>query len=169
MRRKISVLDAVIILLLVALVAGMFFRSAIVSLVSGIQKANITITFTADPMQSSFTQYFEEGTEVFDADTGVSLGILSDIRRSLTEVTVQLDDGTYVKDTDPLSSTVVGTLTAEGYVKDGCFYLTNGTPVAAGSVFSAEGRLIVFTMTVTSVEETSDEQLGQLSEPEISK
>ena len=70
MRKKISVLDVVIILLLVALIAGMFFRSAIVSLVSGIQRVSITITFTADPMQSSFTQYFEAGTEVFDADTG---------------------------------------------------------------------------------------------------
>ncbi len=156
--KKFNVLDFVIVLLVAAIIAGAFFRTEIIRLVSGEETVTMEIAFESEPLSTLYYGYFVDGDNIYMADTDKLLGSMSNISKTLAPVMVQMDDGSYEEDIELERSVVSGTLTVEGYLRDGVFSLTDGTVIAAGDKLSAEGSLIAFNLTVTKVSRAENTQ-----------
>lgn len=156
--KKFNVLDLVIILLVASIIAGAFFRTDIIRLVSGEETVTMEITFESEPLSTLYYGYFVSGDNIYIADTDTFIGSMGNISKTLAPVMVQMDDGSYEEDIELERSVVSGTLTVEGYLRDGVFSLTDGTVIAAGDKLSAEGSLIAFDLTVISVSKAENMQ-----------
>ncbi len=167
--KKINVLDLVIIILVVAIIAGAFFRADIIRLVSGEETVTMEITFESEPMSTLFYSYFAKGDNIYIAGTDILLGKADNLSKTLAPVLVQMEDGSYEEDVELEKSVVFGTLTVEGYYRDGVYSLEDGRVISAGDVISAEGSLIAFDLTVKSVthkenaEKTANEETSDLN------
>lgn len=156
--KKFNVLDFIIILLVAVIIAGAFFRGEIIRLVSGEETVTMEITFETEPLSTLYYSYFVDGDNIYISDTDKLLGSMGNLSKTLAPVLVQMDDGSYEEDIELERSVVSGTLTVEGYMRDGVFSLTDGTVIAAGDKLTAEGSLIAFEMTVTSVSKAENTQ-----------
>lgn len=160
--KKFNVLDIVIIVLIVAIIAGAFFRTDIIRLVSGEETVTMEIAFETEPVPTVFYSYFLTGDDLYIAGTDTYLGKTDKLSKILAPVLVQMEDGSYEADVELEKSVVSGVLTVEGYYRDGVFCLENGKVISAGDVISAEGTLVAFDLTVKSVTqgETSSKTEG---------
>ncbi|MBR6505975.1 MAG: DUF4330 family protein [Clostridia bacterium] len=160
--KKFNVLDIVIVVLIVAIIAGAFFRTDIIHLVSGEETVTMEIAFESEPMSTLFYSYFITGDNVYIAGTDTYLGKVDKLSKVLAPVMVQMEDGSFESDVELEKSVVSGVLTVQGYYRDGVFCLENGKTISAGDVISAEGTLIAFDLTVKSVTqaETSSKTEG---------
>ena len=149
--KKFNVQDIVIIVLIVAIIAGAFFRTDIIRLVSGEETVTMEIAFESEPMSTLFYSYFIKGDNIYIAGTDISLGKADKLSKILAPVWVQMEDGSYEEDVELEKSVISGVLTVEGYYRDGVFCLENGKVISAGDVISAEGTLVAFDLTVKSV------------------
>lgn len=156
--KKFNVLDLVIILVIAAIILGAFFRTDIIRLISGEETVTMEITFESEPLSTLYYGYFVEGDEIYLSGTDSRLGTLGNLSKNLAPVMVQMEDGTYKEDVELERSVVNGTLTVEGYLRDGIFSLSDGTVISAGDVLQAEGSLISFNLTVKSVAKTQNSQ-----------
>lgn len=156
--KKFNVLDLAIILLVAVIIAGAFFRADIIRLVSGEETVTMEISFKTEPLSTLYYGYFVSGDNVYISGTDTYLGSMDNISKTLAPVMVQMDDGSYEEDIELERSVVSGTLTVEGYLRDGVFSLTDGTVIAAGDTLSAEGSLIAFDLTVISVSKAENTQ-----------
>lgn len=156
--KKFNVLDLVIILLVAAIIAGAFFRGEIIRLVSGEETVTMEIAFETEPLSTLYYGYFVSGDKIYLSDTDTFIGSMDNLSKTLAPVLVQMDDGSYEEDIELERSVVSGTLTVEGYLRDGVFSLTDGTIISAGDKLSAEGSLIAFDLTVKSVSKAENTQ-----------
>lgn len=156
--RKFNILDLVIILLILSIFAGAFFRTDIIRFISGEETVVMEITFETEPLSTLYYGYFVDGDEIYISENDTYIGSLSGLSKTLAPVVVQMDDGTYEQDIELERSVISGVLTVEGYFKDGVFSLEDGTIISAGDNLSAEGSLIAFDLTVKSVAKAENSQ-----------
>lgn len=149
--KKFNLLDLVIIILLAAIILGAFFRTDIIRLISGEETVTMEITFKTEPVSTLYYGYFAEGDKFYLSDTDMLLGPVSGLSKTLAPVMVQMDDGSYEEDVELERSVISGTITVNGYLRDGVFSLSDGTIISAGDTLLAEGKLIACKITVVSV------------------
>lgn len=170
--KKFNLLDLVIIILLAAIILGAFFRTDIIRLISGEETVTMEITFETEPVSTLYYGYFAEGDKWYVSDTDVCLGTVSALSKVLAPVMVQMDDGSYEEDVELERSVISGTITVDGYLRDGVFCLDDGTIISAGDTISAEGKLVTCKITVLSVKEAKNDEISaaeQSASADVSK
>ncbi len=164
---RFGVLDAVIILLVIAAVCGIYFRYNIMDMIAA--KRNIkdyTIEFSIDNINASTTRFIEENDELRFASNNERLGVLvkdpSSMSDSVLSVTPASEifnrDGQIVEVFYPEDTRVdaIGRVKCSGTYSDKGFFLVNGSvSLSSGEVVAVhtdEVTVSIRILNITAVE-----------------
>lgn len=161
---RFGVLDAVILLLIVAVVAGIYFRTHIMDWITNQRNVKeYTVTFAIDNIRYTTPNYLSIGDEVFFSENGDDFGTLIEESDDASNIALNVMpasewvyiDGvaTRVSYPDETRVDVKGRLLCEGSYSDDGGFLVNGTTyIAAGQTISAQTELVSFSLRVLTIE-----------------
>lgn len=160
---RFGVLDAVIILLVVAAICGIYFRYNIMDAIS--QKKNIkdyTVEFAIENINSTTTRYIQENDEVRFASNGEVLGSfiknansMSDSILSITPASKMFtEQGKVIKVYYPEDTRVdvKGWLRCKGtYSENGIFLVNGSVAVSSGELITVNTDEVTVTLRIVSI------------------
>lgn len=162
---KFKILDAVVILLVLVAVVGVYFRYNLMdSFLSrrGIQ--DYTVSFEVKDIRYTTPNYLNVGDQIYDAATGEPVGVLIEESGDMSNIALRVtpasrfftkSDGTITQVFYPNDESRVdanGRMTCRGsYSADGGFLLNGSTYMAAGQSISVRTELVSFVLTVTQI------------------
>lgn len=164
---RFGVLDAVIILLVIAAVCGIYFRYNIMDMIAA--KRNIkdyTIEFLIDNINASTTHFIEENDEFRFASSNESLGVLIKDPASMSDSVLSVTpaseifnrDGQIVEVFYPEDTRVdaIGRIKCSGTYSDNGIFLVNGSiSLSSGEVVAVhtdEVTVSIRILNITAVE-----------------
>ena len=161
---RFGVLDAVIILLVVCLIVGIYFRSNIVEWISNYRNMrDYTVTFAVDHIRYTTPNYINVGDEVVFASSGEEFGTIieesedaSNIALSVTPSSeVFTDNGQVIEVFYPNNESrvdVKGRLLCRGtYSEDGGFLVNGSTYLSAGQTVMAKTEWVTIELRVLEI------------------
>ena len=165
---KFKILDAVIILLVITSVLGIYFRYNVIdTLKNQREMKEYVISFSVDNIRSSTRNYLNVGDAVYYSEDGEAFGELMAYKDGST-VALNLDDyaweylvdknGNFVQgyysDSDSMNARIMvsGRILCQGlYSEDGGF-LVNGTRhIASGQSIQVQTELVTLTLVVKDI------------------
>ena len=162
---RFNALDALIILVVVLVLGGMYFRSNIVEYIKTAQnKQNYVISYSVKNISSSTYEYLKVGDILYFSESGDKLGSLMTAEADKQDVGTTspgfeyftTSSGEIVKVGYPESEERIdfkGRFLCSGsYIDDGGFMLGGDTYVAAGQSFAVQTERVTFVITVTGIE-----------------
>ena len=149
-KKRINVLDVIIVLAVILAVAAFFMRGKILSFFEEDATCVVTYSFVAEDLESEHAAYLSAGTLLYNGEGEKTGDVLSVSRSAATDPHV-LADGhiAYVQNGDLDLS---GTVSAVGYSVDGFIYLADGTLLVPGGEITVFTGDAVFTLRVTGVQ-----------------
>jgi hypothetical protein len=160
-RIRFNVVDAVLILLAILAIVGVWQRKNLQRLFdSGEALESYTVTFEIKKIRSTTADLLEKGTELYlqDQNTRVPLGTLAEqVSTSAATVYLQDKDGNTVKAVYPQDNfeyllDAGGILNCRGIEHDGVFLLEGKTYLAVNQVVAAYTETADFEIRVTSIQ-----------------
>ena len=162
---RFGVLDAMIILLVVALVVGIYFRSNIIDWISNQRNIkDYTVTFSVDNIRYTTPNYINVGDSVvFDAN-GEEFGkiIEESDGKSNNALSVAPSSETFIKDGKMIEVyypnnesrvDVKGRLWCQGtYSEDGGFLVNGSTYLSAGQTVKVRTELVTLEIRILAIE-----------------
>lgn len=165
---RFGVLDALIILLAIVIIVGVYFRYSIVEWISnssGLKE--YTISYSIDNIRYTTPNYINVGDKVYFADSGEEFGTLINVSESMGALSITLaseyfttSQGAIVEVPYPtLESRVnaVGKLSCTGrYAEDGSFFVNGSTFISSGQqikVNTAYATVVIRIDSIDAVEE----------------
>lgn len=160
-----NVLDAIIILLVILVIVGIYFRYNIIDFLNDSRnKADYAISYTVKDIRYTTNNYVHVGDTLYFADSGDSFGALlncepnnqepwnkSPASQHFTISSGEVVEAFYPNDESRIDAK--GRLLCEGYYsEDGGFLLDGDTYIAPGQTISVRTELVSFVINVTSIE-----------------
>ena len=164
---KFYVLDAVIILLIIAIVLGIYFRYNVFEAFGGIKdKSEAQITFSIKNIKDSTKYYIDIGDDIYFKSSGESLGVIAESTENsdIALITTPASE-TFVKDGKSITANYPsGTrIDAEGKIKcsgtfaqDGTFMLNGSTYLSAGQTFTVCTEKITVDIVLVKIEQMNN-------------
>jgi len=162
---RFGVLDAVVILLVACLIAGIYFRSNIIDWISNKRDIqDYTVTFAVDNIRYTTPHFISVGDTVVLADTGETLGTIieesegnSKIALSITPASeIFTDNGEVIEVFYPNNESrvdVKGRLRCRGSKsKEGGFLLNGSTYLSAGQTVTAHTETVTVELRILQIE-----------------
>lgn len=162
---RFGVLDAVIILLVVCLIAGIYFRSNIIEWFANQRNiGDYTVTFTVDNIRYTTPNYVNIGDKVVFADSGEEFGTILQVSEDMSNSAllstvskeVFTDNGKVIEVYYPNTESRVdaeGRLLCRGsYTEDGGFLVNGSTYLSAGQTVMVRTELVTLTLRVLKIE-----------------
>ncbi len=162
---RFGVLDAVIILLVVALIVGIYFRSNIIEWISNQRNVkDYTVTFAVDNIRYTTPNYINVGDRVVFADSGEELGMIieesdgkSNIALSVTPASeIFSEDGKIIEVFYPNNESrvdVKGRLQCRGTYSENGGFLANGSSyLSAGQTVKVRTELVTLEIRILAIE-----------------
>lgn len=144
---RFGVLDAVIILLVIAAVCGIYFRYSIMDMIAA--KRNIkdyTIEFSIDNINSSTTRFIEENDEFRFASSNERIGTLIKDPDSMSDSVLRVTPASEIFNRDGQIAEVFypedTRVDANGIIKCRGTYSDNGIFLVNGSVSLSSGEVV---------------------------
>lgn len=168
---KFGVLDAVIILLVIVICAGVYFRyNFFDSLDNSKNLKECYITFKTDKITTAVSRELQKDDVVYFKSDGTTLGTLTVrseeiailIQEQPATATVFKDGKTYADVQYPQgmeSSLIYGTGTIKCNCRiadDGSFFLSDSIYLAPGQTYTVCTERVTFNITITAIEEISE-------------
>lgn len=166
---KFKLLDAVVILLVLVAVVGVYFRYNLMD--SFLSRKNIqdfTISFTVENIRYTTPNYLNVGDEIYDASSGELIGSIIQESDDMSNMALRVtpasrfftkDDGTIAEVFYPNDESRVdakGRMACRGsYTSDGGFLLNGSDYMSAGQSIAVKTELVTFVLTVTEIEAVS--------------
>lgn len=163
---RFGVLDAVIILLVVFLIVGIYFRYTIMDWISN--QRNIkeyTVSFAIDNIRYTTPNYINVGNEVYFSSDGKYFGTIleeSDSSSSVAALSVTPSSETFVHEGKVIEVfypnnesrvDVKGRMSCRGtYSEDGGFWVNGSTYVSAGQTIAVQTELVTVNVRILSIE-----------------
>ena len=163
---KFKLLDAVVILLVLVAVLGVYFRYNVMdSLMSKKNIQDYTISFTVENIRYTTPNYLNVGDQIYDASTGEMIGTIIQESDDMSNMALRVTpasrfftkaDGTIVEVFYPNDESRVdakGRMACRGsYTEDGGFLLNGSQYLSSGQSISVKTELVTFDLTVTNIE-----------------
>lgn len=162
---KFGVLDAVIILLVIAVLVGVYFRYQIMDWISNQQNVReYTVTFAIDNIRNTTPNYLNVGDNVYFAENGAAFGTLieeSDDASNIALSIMPASETFYINGiahniSYPNTESrvdVKGRLLCKGsYSESGGLLINGSTYVAAGQTVLAQTEWITAELRIVSIE-----------------
>ena len=163
---RFKLLDAVVILLVLVAVVGVYFRYNMME--SFLSRRNIqdyTISFTIRDIRYTTPNYINVGDQVHDASSGELMGSIIQESDDMSNMALRVTpasrfftrgDGTIAEVFYPNDESRVdanGRMACRGsYTSDGGFLLNGTTSMCAGQSVAVETELVSFVLTITEIE-----------------
>lgn len=124
---KISIIDLMVALIIVTIIVGTIYRfgSPVTASITG-GNATINYTILIEDVRYFSANYYEEGLNVYDSNTGNFIGKIKDIRVEPYMGTIEMKDGTMVLAEKTERVKIFLDIEASGVVTDKA-YLVGGT------------------------------------------
>ncbi len=160
---KFKILDAVIILLILAAVIGVYFRYSILDLITNNrEQKDYAISFSIEDIKSTTEMYIKIGDMVYDAETGDPLGTLikaddsmeDDLLISVASEFFTKDDGTVIEVLYPENTRidVKGRMLCRGtYTEEGGFLLGGSKYLSPGQKITVQTELVTVSITIEEI------------------
>lgn len=163
---RFGVLDAVIILLVVFLIAGIYFRSNIIEWVANQRNVReYTVTFAVDNIRYTTPNYINVGDLVTFASSGEEFGTIIEESDGMSNIALSVtparelftDDGEVIEVFYPNNESrvdVKGRLQCRGtYSEDGGFLVNGSTYLSAGQTVTARTELVTLELRILEISE----------------
>ena len=163
---RFGVLDAVIVLLVVCLIAGIYFRSNIIEWVANQRNIrDYTVTFAVDNIRYTTPNYINVGDKVVLASSGEALGTIIAESDGMSNAALNVtparefftDNGQVIEVFYPNNESrvdVKGRLQCRGtYSEDGGFFVNGSTYLAAGQTVTVHTELVTLELRVLEISE----------------
>ena len=146
---RISALDVLVLLLIVAAVAAFFLRERVQTLFADEGTSVVTYTFRVTDVETATAESMQAGVSLYSED-GMSMGevLACDADAATDEKT--LPGGQAVRVRNGLQ-TLSGTVTATGYEVDGFVYLNGGVLLVPGETVYVSTVDAFFALQITGV------------------
>ena len=167
-RPRFGVFDAIIILLVIIAVVGIYFRYNIVNILSGTQNFdNYTVTFTIDNIRYTTPNFIDVGDEVYFASDKDHFGTLINVSENMGALSITpaseyftSSNGEIVEVFYPNSETRIratGRLNCVGrYTEEGGFLVNGSTHIAAGQYVDVTTEYVTVTLCITEIKLATD-------------
>lgn len=165
---KFYVLDAVIIILIVAVLLGIYFRYSIFDVLGNSKnQVDVKISFSIKNIQDTTSHYIDIGDKVYIKDSQVDLGtIMSSEENSdmplgnITPAAITfVENGEVLKVNYPSDTRIdaEGRLLCRGiFAQDGSFMLNGNEYLSAGQVLTVCTERVTVEITVLSIEKITN-------------
>lgn len=162
-KKRFNIIDAVLILAILAVCAGVFIRSGFVDKISARDESGeLEYEFIINSIKLTSEQYFDEGTKLYSQTTGNEVGEIVSFYTRPAEAYIELPTGEIVKTTIPDRMDVIGVAKVKGTrASDGRCMLNGTTHIAAGKNVYARTNEISFMFTIEGVKYISTEIDGK--------
>ena len=166
---KFKLLDAVVILLVLVAVIGVYFRFNLME--NFLSRKNIqdfTISFTIENIRYTTPNYLNVDDKIYNASSGELIGSIIQESDDMSNMALRVtpasrfftrDDGTIVEVFYPNDESRVdasGRMACRGsYTSDGGFLLNGTDYMSAGHSIAVQTELVTFVLTVTDIEAVS--------------
>lgn len=161
-KKRFNIIDAVLILAILAICAGVFIRSGFADKISN-RAANgeLEYEFIVNSVKLTSEDYFKVGGKLYSQTTGDEVGEIVSFYTRPAEAYIELPTGEIVKTTIPDRMDVLGVAKVKGTrASDGRCMLDGTTHIAAGKNIYARTNEISFMFTVESVKYLATESDG---------
>lgn len=167
-RPKFGVLDAIIVLLVIIAVVGIYFRYNIVNILSGTQNFdNYTVTFTIDNIRYTTPNFIDVGDEVYFASDKDHFGTLISVSENMGALSITpaseyftSSNGEIVEIFYPNSETRIsatGRLNCIGrYTEEGGLLVNGSTHIAAGQYVDVTTEYVTVTLRISEIKLATD-------------
>lgn len=150
-RIRFNILDIVIIVVIAALVAGLFFRENIIGMFNTEEMSDITYTFEIEGMERTKLSDLAENVQITDKNSGKDMGRIKLVNAVNSYVTEYKTDGTAVKIKRDGYCDAVVTAVAKGFKSDTGVYLDGELLIVPGQTFTIYTSTVTYTMTILSI------------------
>ena len=158
-----NVIDALIIILLIAVVLGVYFRFNVVESLKAEEKTEAyTVSFSVENIRYTTPSYVSVGDAVYFADTGEVFGVLisESENQSVLSITpsseIFIDSAGNVKEVFHEEETRIdarGRIECRGiYTEEGGFCIDGTRYIAPGQTVEINTELVTLVITVTSID-----------------
>ncbi|MBQ9085908.1 MAG: DUF4330 family protein [Clostridia bacterium] len=165
---KFKALDAVVILLVLVAVVGIYFRYNLMdTFLSRKDIRDYTVSFSVKDIRYTTPNYLNVGDAIYDASSGEQIGTLIEESDDMSNIALRVtpasqfftkDDGTIAEVFYPNDESRVnanGRMSCRGsYTQDGGFLLNGSQYLSAGQTISVRTELVTFVLTITEIEPT---------------
>lgn len=162
-KKRFNIIDVVLILALIAVVAGVAVRSGFTDKFS--QKLDggyIEYDFIINSIKATSQERFEEGTKIYSQTTQNEIGEITSVEFRGAEAYIELPSGEIVKTVIPDRIDVIGKAKVKGNLdSDGRCMLEGTTHIAAGKNIFARTKDITFMFTVEGAKFISESEKEQ--------
>ncbi|PKM62541.1 MAG: hypothetical protein CVU97_04890 [Firmicutes bacterium HGW-Firmicutes-21] len=131
-RVRFNILDVLIVLIIIALIIGVFFRNNIVELLSPDKSVEITYTFELKEVDSTRLSYLTQNTPLASRDSGGSMGRIVSVTPSVSVITEYAVDGSIMHLERSGYYDVTVRAVARGYKSDSGVFLDGEVLIAPG-------------------------------------
>lgn len=150
-RINFNIIDVIIVLLLAALIAGVFFRENISELLSTEQGEQITYTFEIKQVDSDSLACLNQNTQLFERDSGNSLGKIISVYSTPSMVTEVAVDGSILQlEKRGYYDLTIKTI-VDGFKSDTGFFADGDILIVPGKTYNINTETAVFIITILSV------------------
>lgn len=153
-KKKFNIIDVVLILALLAVIAGVAVRSGFADKFNQkLDDGHIEYEFIINSIKATSAERFTEGTKIYSQTTQKEIGEILSVTTRGAEAYIELPDGEIVKTVIPDRIDVIGKARVKGNLDgDGRCMLDGTTHIAAGKNIFARTEDITFMFTVEGVE-----------------
>ena len=156
-KRRFNIVDAVIIILVVLSIVGIYFRSQITEWI-GLDKqlSEFRISFKVSEIKYTSDKYFVSGGKVYLDSPDMELGTIDGNCTFLpAEVYLEKADGSFVRADYPKDSyiDVNGSIKCVGAEREDGFYLAGSYSITPGMTLHVHTDMLDFVITVTDIVE----------------
>lgn len=161
---RFGVLDAMIILLVVCLIVGIYFRSNIIERFQAIRNVgDYTVTFAVDDIRYTTPHYVNVGDKLVFAEDGKEFGALIEASEGASDMALKVtpavktftDNGQVIEVFYPNNESRVdatGRVHCRGtYSEDGGFLVNGSTYLSAGQTVQVRTELVAFNLRVLEI------------------
>jgi len=152
-KKKFNIIDLVLILAVVAVIAGVAVRSGFTDKFSQkLDDGHIEYEFIINSIKATSADRFESGTKIYSQTTQKEIGEILSVTTRSAEAYIELPSGEIVKTYIPDRIDVIGKAKVKGNLdSDGRCMLDGTTHIAAGKNIFARTSDITFMFTVEGV------------------
>lgn len=151
-RVRFNILDIIIIVILIALIAGLFFRNNIIEMLNTDESTTITYTFEIKELDSSRFSYLKHNTLLTERESGGAMGRVISISSSKSVAKEYAVDGSIVNIEKNGYYDVVVKAAADGFKSDTGIFLNGDLLIAPGMNCEIVTETSVYKATILSVD-----------------
>lgn len=150
-KNRFNILDIIIIIMLIALITGLFFRNNIKELLNSDKSSEITYVFEIKQLDDVRLSYLKPNTLLSEKDRGSAMGRVASVTSQKSVITEYTADGNVIRiEKDELFDVTVKAV-ASGFKSDTGVFLNGDVSIIPGKSYSIITSIAVYEITILSV------------------